>query len=254
MARYRSWAERRQIVRAIIAETATRPLADFGLTESERIYFSARADQAVHRLARKTSAFKAYYELPISRPFRLVIGMATLLIVTAATVGAYIFLARRSSLHLYPLLAACGTVIVATFVGTIGAWISHRNAVRQTTNNIIFARFAQTAFTESLHRFHVVFGYEAQDRVSREMVRAVRADRDDRAKGADAAIFLLNYLEYLSAGVLCGDLDHDIVRRNMRGIIIYYYEKCEPFILAHNRENPRAFMNLIKLRTHYREP
>lgn len=253
--RYRSWSERREIIRAVIAETAIKPLSDFDLTESEEIFFRARSARAVHNLAQRTSAFKAYYSLPLSRPFRLVIALATILVAIALVVMGYIFFAKRSNADLYPLLAACGTIIVATVVGTVGAGIAHRNAVRQNTSTILFARFAQTAFTESLHRFHTVFGYDPKNVITREMVAAARGSKDEqRAKGGDAVVYILNYYEYLAAGVLCGDLDYDVIARNMRGILIYYYDMCEPFIRQHRTANPKAFENITKLRTHFREP
>ena len=199
--------------------------------------------------------FKAYYNLPLSRPFRLVLGLAIILVAIALVVIGYIYFAKRSDTALYPLLAACGTVIVATVVGTVGAGIAHRNAVRQNTSTILFARFAQTAFTDSLHRFHGVFGYDPKNTITREMIAAARASGDEaRTRGADAVVYVLNYYEYLAAGVLCGDLDYDVIVRNMRGIIIYYYEMCEPFIRQHRQANPKAFENITKLRTHFREP
>jgi hypothetical protein len=255
MARYRSWAELREIIRATIAETATRPLSDFALSESEEIFFRARADRAVHRLARQSSAFKAYYHLPMSRPFRLVFALAIIIVTVAVVVAGYIYFAKRSNTDLYPLLAACGTVIVAVVVGTVGAWIAHRNAVRQNTSTILFARFAQTAFTDSLHRFHTVFGYDSKNVITREMVSAARSSgNEEMTRGADAVVYVLNYYEYLATGVLCGDLDYDVIVRNMRGIIIYYHDMCEPFIRQHRMDNTKAFENITKLRTHFREP
>ena len=42
---YRSWAERREIVTAIIAERNPQPVETFNLTPSEEVFFRARANR-----------------------------------------------------------------------------------------------------------------------------------------------------------------------------------------------------------------
>lgn len=251
---YRSWEERRQIIAAIVAETASKPLVDFALTSSEEVFFRARARRSVDRLARKTSSFKSYYRLPVAQPFLYILGLAAIIVAFGVVAALYLAVVRRSQPQATPLLAACGTLTVAAIGWCVAAWISHRNAVRQNTISTIFARFAQTAYTDSLHRFHSGFGYLPTEKVTREAVVKLRDQKGEEAKQAEAVNYVLNYFEYICVGALRGDFDAKIIKENLRGIIVYYYDKCEPYIMFANRANSRAFEHLIKVRTSYREP
>jgi hypothetical protein len=251
---YRSWAERRAIIRAIIADSSTAPLASFDLTASEEVYFRARSARMVDTLARKSSSFKSYYTMPTARPFGYVVGLCALIVTGAAAAGVYLYLASEGATDVYPLLAACATLSIAAIGWVVAGGITHRNTIRQNTNNILFARFSQAPFGEALHRFHAAFGHELADAVTEERLEALRATGEEGRKAATAAGYILNYFEFIAAGVLHGDLDKEIIRNNIRGVIVYYYEKCAPYIRSSNRENAKTYEHLIKLRTHYREP
>lgn len=232
---------------------ANRPLADFQLTESERIYYHARTNRALDQVATEASAFKSYYNLPTQKPFWYILGMAGLIVIFSAAVGVYLFLERRSDPHLYPLMAAAATILVAAVGWCSAAWIAHRNAVRQNTTSLIFARFSQSTYTENLHNFHSAFGYADDGKVTSDLMRAKRTSGcSTDQKAAESVIYILNYLEFMAVGILAGDLDADIVRKTLRGIVVYYYDKCEPYIVQSSILYPKAFESLIKLRTHYR--
>lgn len=252
--RYRSWAERRQIISAIIAETQPPPLESFSLSPSEEVFFRARSKRAVARLARQTATFKAYYSLRTTKPFLYILGVTGLVVTFGIAAGLYLAIRGSGNIHLYPLLAACATITVAAIGWCVGAWIAHRNAVRQNTTNMIFARFSQAVFADSIHRFHDAFGNRVEEKVSTDMIRALKAKGGEDAKAGESAIYLLNYYEFISAGVMRGDLDAQIINDNIKGVLCFYYDKCEPHVLAANRRNPKIFEHLMKLRTHYREP
>lgn len=251
---YRSWAERRDIIRSVIASTNPPELASFQLTESERVYFHARAERAVAKLARKTSAFKSYYSLPTEKPFGYVVGMSLLIMSGAVFAAIYLWLSSSEKTRPYPLLAACATITVVAIGWAVAGWIGHRNTIRQNTNNLLFARFSHSAFGDALHIFHKRFGTEPIPRVTLDALREAKESGDDGKRAAASAFYILNYYEFVAAGVIRGDFDRGIVEANIRGLVIYYYDKCEPLIAEKNRTNPRAFEHLRKLRTHYREP
>lgn len=250
---YRSWAERREIIAAIIAERNPQPVATFGLSPSEDVFFRARANSVLHEVGRRTSIFKAFYDLRTKKPFRNVLGITALFASFAVIAASYLFVTRRGDTQIYPLFGACAAVTVASIGWCVAAWISHRNAIRQNTVNLLFARFSQATFSDSMHRFHTEFGY-GNEVVSRALINAARSRDSEGAKASETPNYLLNYFEFIAAGVMNGDLDAKIVRDNIRGFISYYYDKCEPFIFEANARNPRAFEFLRKLRTHYREP
>lgn len=251
---YRSWAERREIVTAIIAERNPQPVETFNLTPSEEVFFRARANRVLNEVGRRTSVFKAYYDLRTKKPFRNVQGVTALVASFAVLAAIYLFITRRGVTEIYPIFAACAAVTVASIGWCVAAWIAHRNAIRQNTVNLIFARFSQATFSDSMHRFHAEFGYDVKDIVSTERILNVRKRDSDGAKASETPSYLLNYFEFIAAGVMNGDLDAKIVRDNIRGYISYYYDKCEAYIFEANTRNPRAFEFLRKLRTHYREP
>ena len=156
---YRSWDERRRIIRAVIADSNETHLDTFGLSDKELLYFRARAERAVHALARQTSGFKEYYRLPTERPFGLVVaGAGTVIAICLAT---FIRLYRiHSATPPYPIYAALIsiTAVAAGWIVTSGT--AHKQAVRQNTQNIIFARFSHAPFGEALFRFHKEFGHD----------------------------------------------------------------------------------------------
>lgn len=250
----RSWDERRNIIRAIIAESNHHKLADFSLTESEETYFRARSAKAVNRLARKASAFRAYYALPTEKPFGYVLGVVTLVVVGAAIAAAYLWLTHEEATEIYPLLSACATLAVVAVGWAVAGWISHRNTVRQNTNTLLFARFSHAPFGEAIKRFHDEFGFDLNPRITVSRFDALRVGDEDDKRAVSSMLYILNYYEFICCGILSGDLNAKIVESNIRGIIIYYFDKCEPCIKSWNAENHRTYEHLIKVRTHYREP
>ncbi len=252
--RYRSWAERREIVRAVIAESKPPSLDAFSLTQSEETYFRVRSGRMVDQLARRSAAFKAYYHLRTEQPFAYVLWIVAIVVLFASLSAGYLLLNANGSTQYFPLLGACGTIGAAALGWGVAGWLSHHNAVRQNTNNLLFARFSQAPFSDAMHRFHTTFGNDPHEYVTPDRMKAV-SSKDDEGKKASASVnYLLNYFEFIAAGVLRGDLDRRIVRENIRGVICYYYDKCEPHIRAANQRDPRTFEYLRKLRTHYREP
>jgi len=252
---YRSWMERKEIIQAIIAETHTRPLTEFQLTTSEELYYRARSMKAVARLARQSSSFKAYYRLPTAKPFKLVVAISVTTSIAAALVAGYLGWHGQVGQSPSPLVAACMTVAAAAIGWTVAGWNTHRNTVRQNTNAILFARFSQAPFGEALHRFHKEFGWSDGGLVTTSRIMELtKSGDDDKIKAASSAIYILNYYESIASGVINGDLDQRIVGDNVRGLICSYFDKCSPHILASNKKNYRTFENIIKLRTHYRDP
>lgn len=251
--RYRSWDEREKIIRAIIAHSNPLRLETFQLTDAELVFYRARAARAVRSLAQQTSAFKAYYKLPTAKPFKYVIYVSAAMIAAAVLVASYIYLRSPATADNTPPFTATIAVIVAAVGWAVSGGIAHRNIIRQNTNSMIFARFAQAPFGDALHRFHTTFGKTEKITADR-LQRLKDSGNDDDHKAAAAVGYLLNYFEFIASGVLHGDLHKAIVRDNIRGNICFFYDRCEPYILSLNEANPLVFRNLIKMRTHYREP
>jgi hypothetical protein len=252
--RYRSRDELRSIIRSVIADANPPPLSSFSLTPSEEVYFRARSARIVDALAKKASGFRAYYALKPERPFAIVALVCALVIGAAFIAGLEVYWRTKNN-PAYPVFAALVTLAGVSLGWWVVGGIGHRNTVRQNTNTLLFARFSQAPFSEAMHLFHHHFEYGLDSKVTRDKVVALRDSGDlEKLKGATSVGYMLNYFEFISAGVLRGDLDQTIVEKNIRGVLCYYYDKCEPYINEANRVNPRIYEHLIKMRTHYREP
>src|SRR5690349_19754263 len=101
---YRSWEDRRNIIRSMIAESSPAPLSTFNLSPSEEVYFRARSTRAVDRLARESASFKSYYALPAANPFGYVVLTSALILAFAVLAAFYIRMRTEGGASTYPLL------------------------------------------------------------------------------------------------------------------------------------------------------
>lgn len=250
---FRTRDQRIEIIKAIIAEKGSEPLSSFELDDKEEQFFRARINKALNALIRDTGSYKEYYRLPTEKPFsRLIIG-AGAIIVICALIFLWLF-ENAGEVPPYPVYAALLSIAAIAAGWVVTSDISHRNTIRQNTNQMIFARFAQAPFGEALQKFHQEFGHEDYPRITTERMRTLRdSDDPEQRKVASAVSYLLNYYEFIAAGVIRGDLDARIVRENIRGVVCYYYDKCMPHIEACNRRNGKTYEHLRKIRASYRE-
>lgn len=249
----RSRDDQRAIFRAAFAELSQRSLDSFDLDERELLYVRARTSRAIERLARNASGYRDYYELPTERPFWRVILAAGSVIAICVAAAIWVYRTQGQTPP-YPIYAALISITAVASGWVVTSDLTHRNAIRQKTNDIIFARFSHAPFGDALFRFHSMFGYDPSVRVTGERMTQLRLSKDDDDRRAASAVaFVLNYFEFIASGVLRGDLDARVVRENVRGMVCYYYDRCSPHIEALNQRDPRTYEHLRKLRTSYRE-
>lgn len=251
---YRSPAERREILCAVLSEERAKPLTEFHLSAKEEVFYRARAARALRKLVKKTGPFKEYYALPVRRPIRNVQIASAAMILTALLATFVFYLYLPPGTDETPLFTGSIAVVVASVGWAVAGWLTHRNAIRQTTNSMLFARFAQAQFGDAIQRFHRKWGFDVFPGVSEAELDALRTTGNEEDwKTATSVGYLLNYFELVANGVLQGDLDDKMVRENFRGVICFYHDKCWPLIRSSNQEDSRIFEGLIKLRTHYRD-
>jgi len=192
--------------------------------------------------------------MPTEKPFYRVVLLAALVIVGCLAAGIETYLHQGKN-PAYPVYAALiSLTAVATGWVVIGG-ISQRNTIRQNTNALLFARFANAPFGEAMHRFHCRFHFGQQGTITRgQLVELINSGKEKDLQDAMAAVYLLNYFEFVGSGVIRGDFDAAIVEANIRGVVAYYYDKCEPYIREANATNPRVYEHLMKLRASYRDP
>lgn len=71
--------------------------------------------------------------------------------------------------------------------------------------------------------------------------------------GAEALTMLLNYYEFLAVGVSVGDLDEELLRKTIRGIMCNLVDDARDLIAEFRRKNPKTYANLIELYENWRE-
>ena len=255
MSKYRSRAECRDIVRAVIADSSPPSLESFNLSRGEQNFFRRRTARALDRAAKDTCVFTEYYALPMARPVRnLIVASATMIagVFVAATI---LYFYAPASVDRMPLFTGCLAVTVAAVGWVVAGGFTHRNTIRQNTINLLFARFSQGPVNEAFYRFGRTFGYDEKDYITPKHIADLRATgSDDDWKAASSVGFVLNYFELLANGVICGDLDHSIIKGAIRGSIVYFYDRCEPFIRECVEDDIRTYEQLRRLRANYREP
>lgn len=251
---YRSRQELRDIIRSVIADSSPPPLSSFKFQPGEEEFFRARTAKAVNKLARKCSAFTAYYVMPTDKPFLRVVRISTIVLLGTLAAGIWVGYKTWDN-PAYPIFAALMTIAAVAAGWWVVGGIAHRNTVRQNTNTLLFARFSQAPFGEAMHRFHHEFEFGLESRVTRKRVLDLLDSGDEKQlQAASSVAYMLNYFEFIATGVLRGDLDQTIVAENIKGFLCYYYDKCEPYIRERNFSNPEIYEHLIKIRAHYREP
>jgi hypothetical protein len=79
----------------------------------------------------------------------------------------------------------------------------------------------------------------------------------DKVPLLDSAYFVANYYEFISVGVVDGDLDATMIEHTMRGIFIRWFDHIQPIIYGAQTEdngatNPKIFANYISLVQRYK--
>lgn len=252
-------AKKAEILRSIIAEGPTRPVADFDLSEADERELRRQCIDALDDLASEDHVLTGIRNWKKGRPFSLITMIVAAIVVAAAvTVTLLLRLVDWDDEKTYVFVSSAATVgaVAAAAVGwAVAGWVSHRNAVVQHTINLIFARVSQPTFAENIFIFNKQFGNGLSPRVFDEDINRLEASTvDDERKAAQSTKYILNYFEFIAAGVTRGDLDLKYVELTLRGQAVFYYDKCEPLIYAARKANPRALENFAALRDHFRYP
>jgi len=257
MAKYRISSERIEIIRSILAERPIKSLNDFSLTEKEEYFFRKKARQLEKTASSITSPFTKYCALNRSKPF-LPIGLtvAAIFIICLALAVALILNFHLSDQHTYPLAAAAATILaiaMATIGWGVGGWVSHRNATVQHTINLLFARLLQSTFAENISRFNKHFSNNHEPKITIEEISRLdkSLEKDDR-DAAQTVKYILNYYEFISAGIARGDLDLRIISSTVKSQLCFYYDKCFPYIAALREQNHEILEHYSNLRNHYK--
>lgn len=78
-------------------------------------------------------------------------------------------------------------------------------------------------------------------------------EKEENSKYRKSLIITLNYFESISAMVLAGDLDNDIVKRLFGKLFGRYYDKLKHYIEYRQINSPRSWSNFEKLSKKWNE-
>ncbi|PZT96137.1 MAG: hypothetical protein DI624_12930 [Brevundimonas sp.] len=251
-----SHSERQKVIRTICKAACAGFVAEGRLEEREARVLAQEVDAlitAAGRRKRVTAGMRTWKRI---KPFSPVIATVVMIVFACLALGLYIlWLASHKPDETTLVSAAVATMAVAAAaIGwAVAGWVSHRNSRVQHTINLLFARVSQPTFAENTFAFHEAFGLKLSPMVYiSDLSRMENSKNETDRKAAQSVKYILNYFEFVAAGITRGDLDLKYVDLTMRGQIKFYYDKCEPLIIASQDANPKTLENLSKLRDYYR--
>lgn len=134
--------------------------------------------------------------------------------------------------HDVPKLVLSNWLFLIGVVSAITGWIvsgyiTLRNSIKQhTINTLLQSRLSATYMAEARH-INKTFFNPGMGKEPVELSKLIDPDNvDDRA----AVDYVLNYFEFLAVGIRHGDLDKNVLKHTMRGILVRLYEKMELYL------------------------
>ena len=128
----------------------------------------------------------------------------------------------------------------AAFVATLwAAKIGVQNMVRQhTVNTLLQSRLSEVFM---LHGEAMNVGNRAYSAAPHPK------NRRDRYIATDSLVYMLNFYEYVAAGIKHGDLSEEVMADMLRSVVVGLCERYKIFIEEAQGEQETAFQNLVEL-------
>lgn len=252
---YRDRATQTAICHAIMQGRADAAFLQYDVSLADQSVYRQMASEALAQVVAKRSTTKRYFKARIKNPIWIstalssVIGLAS--IISAVVLSRWINLTETGTYPILGAVAGFSAIGVAAVGWGVSAWIAHRNNTSRYTLEIVAARFAQTAFTDALRAFNKHLRMRL---INRSLANQFTISINDEEIFAIQGLrYLLNYFEFISVGVLEGELDERIVDRTLRGNLVDIYDLSAPYIIELQRENPRTLQHFTTLRRHYQD-
>jgi hypothetical protein len=156
-------------------------------------------------------------------------------------------------------------ILLASYFASLG-WIYtnyvNGNIQRKShTMNILIQLRNSTEFNK--HRSLVLSKFPFGHPVTVNDLAALKAERargdaygPDKVPILDSAYYIANYYEFISVGVMNGDLDVGLIQHTLRTILVNWFKHLEPIIHdaqieTNGSRNERVFRGYIQLVKHY---
>lgn len=248
-------ATRQKICLAILRQGEEAAFAEYHVSDLDRAILRRCAHEIAHNAVRKSSPFKRYWKAPIRNPIR--IGFVVSGCFAVASLGWAIRLfpfVDYGDPRTYPIATAAAALFAisaATSGWAFTSIVTARNARINHSLSIVSDRFSKSEFSTHASRFNAAFTGKYIDTVL--ITKMATSDDEKDRQAVQALRYLLNFFEYISVGVILGELDETIIRKTLRGNIVFYYDKCAKYIEEMQRINPLALEHLTMLRSHFRD-
>lgn len=140
------------------------------------------------------------------------------------------------------ILAAVG-VMAAVCGWLIAGIINLRNSIRQHTISTLLQSRLSATYMQYADKLSKHYGeYEARKK-SNPALRENATDNVDIL----ALRYILNYFEFIAIGIKRGDLDEDMLRDSLRGILLKNVAISRPWIMLERVQNRNLYENLLWL-------
>lgn len=250
------WKVQRVICRAVLQGREIECFATYAVPPHDQAVYQRIAADALTHAIRRQSAIKRYFKAPIRNPLLVSVIVAATVAGMSLCFACYLFShVRFEDERTYSILGAVAgfcAIGVAAIGWSVSGWITHRTARSKLTMDVVAARYAQAAFGDAL----AAFNRELKDRrIDSAALRGMeQSGKPDELAAVQGLRYLLNYYEFISVGVLKGELDAAIVEKTLRGNLTFIYERSMIYILEIQRDNPRTLEHFSALYRHYKEP
>jgi hypothetical protein len=136
---------------------------------------------------------------------------------------------------------------IGTFTALIGwmfsSWVTLRNSIKQHTFNIWLQTRCSAKYMEHA---------EAMNRLYFSRGKKVGLSKNDLNSESfkdleQSLVYILNHYEFVAVGIRFGDLDEEILKQTMRGIVVSLYQYVELYIIMLQESRPSAYEHLTAL-------
>lgn len=205
-------------------------------------------------------AYPIRHAAPRSPDGAAVLAVAAVVVVLIVVpIHAFAPRAAEAGDILYDNVIAALSVAVATFglAAALATYVltsraQQRQARIRHSFDVLFQVRMSQEFRVQRERRHAIFPEDTEIswhdwKRARDGDLTTRHSRAEQRAGAEALLFLLNYYEFLALGIAMGDLDEEMLRRSLRGIMCNMEDDARFVIAGVRGVNPLAYDNLCRL-------
>lgn len=140
-------------------------------------------------------------------------------------------------------------ILVAALVAMIG-WlvtsiITTRNSIKQHTVTTLLQTRLSAEYMK--HASMVNNLLDSDDKLTINLEFLKTADSDVK----NSLTYTLNYVEFLSAGLRCGDFDNLLLKMTMKGIFKNLYSRCKPLLDELRLKNSSSMEHFVVVCEHW---